>query len=90
MKNIGDEIIRLLDSGITRYYDQSDRKNGFIETKNRQGENQKFPFVSISISVVNNLHHSFTNIGEIIKIVTELKKFAKRKSGSCVVIDKRT
>ena len=89
MKSIGEEIIRRLNKGITDYYDQHDRKKGFIETKNRQGEIQKFPLVSISIAVVNNLHRSFTNIGEIIKIITELKKYAKQKTGSYFVTDKR-
>jgi hypothetical protein len=39
--------------------------------------------------VVDNSRRSFTNIGEIVKIITELKKFAKQKEGSCVVVDKR-
>ena len=90
IKTIGDEIIRLLDKDIMDYYDQRDRKKGYIETKNRQGEIQKFPFISISIAVVNNLRRSFTNMGEIVKIVTELKKYAKQKTGSYFVIDKRT
>ena len=89
IQNIGEEIIRLLDEGIGRFYSKEDHDSGFIVTKDRQGVVQKFPVVSISISVVNNLRHTFTNIGEIVKIVTELKKFAKQKEGSCLVIDKR-
>jgi len=89
IQNIGDEIIHLMDEGIGQFYSEEDRDNGFIVTKDRQGISQKFPVVSISISVVNNLRQTFTNIGEIVKIVTELKKFAKRKEGSCLVIDKR-
>jgi PleD family two-component response regulator len=89
IQNIGNEIIRLLDKGIGRFYSKEDRDSGYIVTKDRQGITQKFPVVSISISVVNNLRHAFTNIGEIVKIVTELKKFAKQKEGSCLVIDKR-
>jgi diguanylate cyclase (GGDEF)-like protein len=90
IQKIGDKIISLLDEGIGKFYSQEDRDNGFIVTKDRQGNTQKFPIVSISISVVNNLRHTFTNIGEIVKIVTELKKFAKQKEGSCVVVDKRS
>jgi diguanylate cyclase (GGDEF)-like protein len=89
IKKIGEEIIKRMDQGIGQYYNQEDRDRGFIVTKDRQGIEQKFPIVSISIAVVNNLRHTFTNIGEIIKIVTELKKFAKQKEGSCLVIDKR-
>ena len=89
IQNIGNEIIRLLDKGIGRFYSKEDCDSGYIVTKDRQGISQKFPVVSISISVVNNLRHAFTNIGEIVKIVTELKKFAKQKEGSCLAIDKR-
>jgi diguanylate cyclase (GGDEF)-like protein len=89
IQKIGNEIIRLLDSGIRRYYNKADREQGFIVTKDRLGVAQKFPLISISIAVVNNLRHTFTNIGEIVKIVTELKKFAKQKEGSFLAIDKR-
>jgi diguanylate cyclase (GGDEF)-like protein len=89
IQKIGEEIIRLLEKGIGRYYIQEDRENGFVITKDRLGAAQKFPLVSISIAVVNNLRHSFTNIGEIVKIMTELKKFAKQKEGSFLVVDKR-
>jgi diguanylate cyclase (GGDEF)-like protein len=89
MPKIGEEIIRLLDSGIKRFYSKLDQEQGFVITKNRQGVAQKFPLVSISVAVVNNLRHTFTNIGEIVKIVTELKKFAKQKEGSILAIDKR-
>jgi len=89
IQKIGDEIINLMDNKIGRFYDQEDKANGFIITKDRQGVTQKFPLISISIAVVNNLRHTFTNIGEIVKIVTELKKYAKQKEGSCIVIDKR-
>ncbi len=90
IQNIGNEIIRLLDDEIVQFYNQEDRQAGYIITKDRQGIAKKFPFVSISIAVVNNERRTFTNVGEIVKIVTELKKFAKQKDGSFLVIDKRT
>lgn len=89
IQKIGEEIIRILDRGISQYYSKVDLEQGFVLTKDRLGVTQKFPLVSISIAVVNNLRHTFTNIGEIVKIVTELKKFAKQKEGSFLAIDKR-
>lgn len=89
IQKIGDEVIKQIDTGIGQFYSPEDRENGFIVTKDRQGVEEKFPMVSISIAVVDNLRHTFTNIGEIVKIVTELKKYAKQKEGSCLVIDKR-
>jgi len=90
IQKIGDAIIDLMEKGIGQYYNQEDLNSGFIITKDRRGVAQKFPMVSISIAVVNNLRYTFTNIGEIVKIVTELKKLAKQKEGSCLVIDKRS
>jgi len=90
LPDICNKIIEMLDTGITKFYNDEDRKEGFIETKNRQGISERFPVISISIAAVNNRRQSFTNIGEIVKIVTELKKFAKQKDGSCLVLDKRT
>ncbi len=90
INNITDMVIKKLDSGMLEFYNDQDRNAGYIETKNRQGKIQKFPFVSISIAVATNLHREYANIGEIVKVVTELKKFAKQKEGSSAVFDKRT
>jgi diguanylate cyclase (GGDEF)-like protein len=90
INKITEKVVNKLDSGIVDFYDEGDRQKGFVETKNRQGDLQKFPFVSISIAVTTNVHREFANIGEIVKVVTELKKFAKQKEGSSVVYDKRT
>ena len=90
INEITQRIVDKIDAGIIEFYDDYDRNTGYIEMKNRQGEIQKFPFVSISIAVTTNLHRDFANFGEIVKVVTELKKFAKQKEGSSVVFDKRT
>lgn len=90
INEITSRIVDKIDSGIIEFYDDFDRRTGYIEMKNRQGEIQKFPLVSISIAVTTNLHRDYANIGEIVKVVTELKKFAKQKEGSSVVFDKRT
>jgi diguanylate cyclase (GGDEF)-like protein len=86
---IGQEIIRLIDTGILDFYNEEDRKNGYILTKNRLRRYERYPLITISIAVVDNQWRNFTNMGEIVKIVTELKKFAKQKKGSTLVFDKR-
>ena len=90
MNEICQEIIKRLDIKITDFYDEKDKNLGYIETRNRQGKYQKFPFVSISIAVTNNLNRQFTGMGEIVRTITELKKYAKQKKGSCLVFDKRS
>jgi diguanylate cyclase (GGDEF)-like protein len=82
-------IVNLLDNRIGDFYNEQDKQLGYIETRNRQGKISKFPIVSISIAVVNNQNREFTGMGEIVRTITELKKFAKQKKGSCIVVDKR-
>ena len=89
MNDICHAIIERLDIEIIDLYDEEDRRRGYIETRNRKGKYQKFPIVSISIAVVNNQNREFSGMGEIVRTVTELKKYAKQKKGSCVVFDKR-
>jgi diguanylate cyclase (GGDEF)-like protein len=89
MTDIARKVTSSLDQGITKYYDDSDREAGYVITRDRKGKKQKYPFVSISIAVATNSHREFASIGEIVEVVTELKKFAKQKEGSCVVFDKR-
>jgi diguanylate cyclase (GGDEF)-like protein len=83
------EVINCLDTKIIDFYDEDDKDRGYIETRNRQGKYQKFPLVSISIAVVNNKNREFSGMGEIVRTVTDLKKYAKQKKGSCFVVDKR-
>ena len=89
MHGITQRVINALDAGIRQYYDEKDREAGYILTTDRKGKIKKFPFVSISIAVATNLQRDFANIGEIVEVMTELKKYAKQKEGSCVVFDKR-
>lgn len=90
MNDICQEIIERLDEEIFAFYDEEDRRRRYIETQNRQGKIQRFPPVSISIAVVNNKNREFSGMGEIVRTVTELKKYAKQKKGSCIVFDKRS
>lgn len=89
IKKICDGIVKLVDEGIVEFYEDEDRREGYITTKDRQGVIRKFPLVSISIAIVNDSLNNFTNIGEIIRTVTELKSLAKKTTGSIVVVDKR-
>jgi diguanylate cyclase (GGDEF)-like protein len=90
MEGICQKVTEDIDAGIPEFYTAEDRQAGYIATKDRQGVRRKFPFVSISIAVTSNQNRVFANVAEIVDTVTELKKFAKQKKGSCVVYDKRS
>lgn len=86
---INAEIILQFDMNIPQFYDQLDRKNGYILGKNRQAVEIKFPLMSISIAVVTNEQRKFTDPMEVSEVAAELKDYAKTFQKSIYVINKR-
>ncbi|QDR83350.1 GGDEF domain-containing protein [Sporomusa termitida] len=82
-------IIGLFDREIKGQYHAADLSKGYLEIKNRKGQPEHFPIMSISIAVVSNRLHKFTNYLEIAEAAAELKKLAKQQTGSCLVCDRR-
>jgi GGDEF domain-containing protein len=89
MRAICDEIVSTFDRKIPEFYDEVDRKAGFILGKTRQGVEMKFPIITISIAIVTNERRQFTSPLEASEIGAELKDYAKTIPKSIYVIDKR-
>lgn len=89
MPGVCEEIIRHFDLVVGDFYDETDRLRGYIESTNRKGEAETFPFVSVSIAVVTNEHRPIEHIGEVSAIAAEVKKRAKAMPGSSYYKDKR-
>ena len=89
MREISSEIIKRFDDRVSHFYDEEDRKNGFILGRNRQGEEMEFPLMTISIAIVTNEHRTLTNPLEASEIAAELKDYAKTIAQSVYVVDKR-
>ena len=71
------------------FYNEKDKKHGFIIAKDRKGKEQKIPLVSISIGVVTNEKHKITHVAQIGEIGAELKSYAKSLQRSNYVKDQR-
>ena len=82
-------LIANFDRGVPQYYNETDAKNRYIESVNRQGVPMRFPLVSISVAVVSNEVRKFTKYAEIVSVAAEMKKYVKSKQGSCYAIDRR-
>jgi len=89
MRMISSEIIQQFDERVPYFYDEEDRKNGFIFGKNRQGEEMTYPLMTISIAIVTNEQRALTNPLEASEIAAELKDYAKTIAKSVYVVDKR-
>ena len=82
-------IIKCFDAFIPYRYNEEDRARGFYEARNRGGELERFPLLSISIAVVINRNGEFEHIGELSKMLADLKKACKAHIGSHYMIERR-
>ncbi|SDE24859.1 GGDEF domain-containing protein [Sporomusa acidovorans] len=90
IESLSEKIIELFDREIKNKYSLTDLTKGYIEVKNRRGQLEQFPIMSISIAAVTNRLQKFTNYLEIAEVAADLKKLAKQRPGSCVVYDRRS
>ena len=78
-----------LDWRSPEFYDETDRKNGYILGKTRQGIEMTFPIMTISIAIVTNEQRVLSGPIQASEIAAELKDYAKTMPKSVFVIDKR-
>ncbi|MFW6172914.1 MAG: response regulator [Elusimicrobiota bacterium] len=83
------EIIKKFDDLIPTLYDEEDRQKGYIKTLDRKGQEEKFEIMTMSIGVVTTREKTFSHVGEISKIGSELKRYAKKENKSNFVVDRR-
>ncbi len=83
------KIILNFEKLVPSFYNEKDKKNGYIMAKDRKGKEQKIPLLSISIGVVTNEHRKITHVAQIGEIGAELKSYAKSLERSNYVKDHR-
>lgn len=86
VEKIAKKIIEEFDSSIPYFYDNCDLIRGYIESKNRKGEVEKFGLMSLSVACVKVVPGMFSNVEEISNCLSEVKKFCKQKNTSCYII----
>lgn len=82
-------IIKVFDQMIPSRYEEKDLRRGYIQTQDRNGVPQKYPVMTISISVIKNTGHTFSHLGEISHMLADLKKYTKSLPGSNYVVERR-
>jgi diguanylate cyclase (GGDEF)-like protein len=88
--NICKAIIADFENTVPSFYNETDRKNGYIVARDRKGRLQKIPLLSVSIGVVTNESRTIEHVAQIGEIGAELKEQAKRLERSNYLKDKRT
>ena len=84
-KLIGNKIVEEFDKNIQRFYDEIDVQRGYIEVLNRNGQLEKFPFITLSIISISNELKDYSTTEEIYKDMMIYKKEAKQTMGSILL-----
>jgi len=82
-------VIKRFDLVIPDFYDEEDRARGYIDSVDRRGNREQFPFMTLSIAVVTNEGRPITHPGDVSKIVSQIKKDVKSLKGSNYLKDRR-
>ncbi|MEG2172723.1 MAG: diguanylate cyclase [Desulfovibrionaceae bacterium] len=90
VEDVCKKLIKAYDEIVPSFYDEEDRRRGFITAADRQGVLQTYPLLSLSLAVVINKDARFSHFGEMSYIAGQVKRKAKQTQGSCYVIDRRS
>ena len=85
-----ENIINEFDSNISNFYSEEDRQKGYIQSFNRNNDEENYPIMSISIAVVMDKNKDYTSIYELTEEAAKIKKKCKLRSKetmkSCFII----
>ncbi len=82
-------IAATFDADVRALYDPADLERGWITTTDRRGAVSLYPVMSLSLAVVTDEYGRITNYQQIGEVAAELKRFAKKQTGSFIATDKR-
>jgi diguanylate cyclase (GGDEF)-like protein len=80
-------VTRAFSKMVRVLYRPEDRHRGFVEGKDRNGQVNRFPLVSVSLAIVDCVGES--DLDEVAKRSAEVKTFAKSQPGNVYVRDRR-
>jgi diguanylate cyclase (GGDEF)-like protein len=82
-------VIAEFDEKVLDFYNEEDRGRGVITTKNRKGEVETFPLMTVSMAIVTNERREIASHVEVGEIAAEVKKKLKTMPGSNYFVDRR-
>lgn len=90
IEEICKKIISEFDEQISDFYDPEDLKKGCIELKDRQGNFQQYPILTLAIGVATNAQRPLIHPLQIVHITKEIINYLKNfSSKSSYMIDRR-
>jgi GGDEF domain-containing protein/CHASE3 domain sensor protein len=88
-ETLGRRLVDVFDEQIRPFYSAEDLQQGFIVGKDRKGNEQTFPLLSVSVAMVTGAGRRFKNALEMAELTAELKEYAKSLAGSNFVKERR-
>ncbi|MFH1080597.1 MAG: HAMP domain-containing protein [Pseudomonadota bacterium] len=81
-ETLGRRLVDVFDEQIRPFYSAEDLQRGFIVGKDRRGNEQTFPLLSVSVAMVTGDGRRFKNALEMAEVTAELKEYAKSLAGN--------
>ena len=72
-----------------KYYSETDRSQGYVHTKGRDGQIRRFPLMCLSIGVVHNRYRKLRNAAKVFEVLAQVKHKTELEGKSEVFIDRR-
>jgi GGDEF domain-containing protein len=90
-EKLAQKICEVFDAGVKRFYTEEDAEQGFIISKDRQGNEQQFNLASFSIAILHNKDKKVSKLGELDvgTMKSAVKKMEDRPPGSAYLMDRR-
>lgn len=82
-------VIQAFEEHRPALHGANDCAAGCYTATNRKGESETFPLLSLSIGIVNTLLTPVDSYGRLASLSTEVKRLAKKQSGSSVFLNRR-
>jgi len=82
-------ILTIFSAESSMMYHQADRQRGYIVAKDRQGQEQNFALMSLSLAVVPCPPKSFVSHITVSEVASEIKHLAKNEPGNSIVVNRR-
>ena len=81
------KLIDRFDAGIPEFYSSKDLERGYVETRDRRGDNDRFPLMSLSVAGISSHNRTFKDISSLSEYAGAIKKKCKLIWESCYLIE---
>ena len=83
-------IVHRFSDGVGDLHDAEDLANGYIEARNRTGEVEQIPLITLTVALIDDVRGRFDHPAQMSDALAELKSHGKRQPGSVVVQERRS